>query len=97
MDTDKGRTEDLLVRILSKVEQIDKLVHEIKENFIKLSKKIASHLASIKELENQMGQISARLDAKPKSDSTVAKPQIFKPMVKLWQCVQGIKIQKRST
>lgn len=48
---------------------MDELVCKVNENFVSLSKKVASHSALIKELENQIGLISVHQDIKPKCDS----------------------------
>lgn len=44
------------------------MVHELKEEFISLSKIVVSHSTFMKELEKQMGLISTCLDAKTKID-----------------------------
>lgn len=58
VDPDKFKTEDVLSRILMKVEGMDKMVHEIKSNFSQLTQIMVSYFASIKQLVSQLKQIS---------------------------------------
>ncbi|KAF3671807.1 hypothetical protein FXO38_06418 [Capsicum annuum] len=62
--------EDLLAKILNEVEGMEKIVGELKEDFISLSRMVVSHLISIKELGNQMDLVVTLLDAKPNGKST---------------------------
>lgn len=59
-------TKDMLTQILNKIEAFDKVLKEIKSNFSQLSQIVTSHLASIKHLETQLGNISSHLNQRPK-------------------------------
>ncbi|WMV13810.1 hypothetical protein MTR67_007195 [Solanum verrucosum] len=57
--------DDLLSRIINKVEGSDEVLKEMKEDFSSLNKKVNSHSDSIKQLEFQISQLSAQLESKP--------------------------------
>lgn len=70
--------EDMLIRILNKVETLDKVLKEMKLDFSQLSQTVMSHSASIKHLETQLGDILACLNQWPKGGSpsdTMANPK----------------------
>ncbi|XP_060201978.1 uncharacterized protein LOC132630418 [Lycium barbarum] len=70
--------EDMLSRILKKVESIDSFCKETRDEMKSLGKVVGSHLNSIKQLESQRGQISATLNQRQKGTlpgDTVPNPK----------------------
>lgn len=68
----------MLALILNKVEGTNKVIKELKSDFSLLNKTMTSHLASIKQLETQLGNISAHLNQRQKGDlptNTVVNPK----------------------
>ena len=56
--------DDLLSRILDKVEGLDDLLKGMKANFLSLNNKVNSHADAIKTLEGQLSLLSAHLKQK---------------------------------
>lgn len=67
VDHKKFIAEDVLARILLRVEGADKMVWKFKGQFSQINQMVASHSDSIIKLETQIGKISTTLDARPKS------------------------------
>ncbi|WMV47327.1 hypothetical protein MTR67_040712 [Solanum verrucosum] len=57
-----NRTKEMLTRIFNKVEQFDKVLKDLKNDFYTLTQMVASHSMSIEKLETQMFQISTHLN-----------------------------------
>uniref|UniRef100_M1DUX8 Integrase core domain containing protein n=1 Tax=Solanum tuberosum TaxID=4113 RepID=M1DUX8_SOLTU len=74
-DSEGSRSEDMLSRILNKVEGLDKILKEMKEDVSTLSQTVTSHSVSIKQLETQMGHISSHLNSRQQGG----------PLVILWR------------
>lgn len=56
----------MIPRILKGVEGSGKMLRKMKRNFLQLSKMVTSYLASIKQINNQLGQISSHLNTRKK-------------------------------
>ncbi|WMV41206.1 hypothetical protein MTR67_034591 [Solanum verrucosum] len=58
------RVEELLSRILEKIQGSDDMHREMKADFLSLNNKVNSHADAIKQLECQMSQLSTQLEHK---------------------------------
>ncbi|WMV33439.1 hypothetical protein MTR67_026824 [Solanum verrucosum] len=73
-----SKMEDMLVRIYNKVEGVDKVLEDLKNNFSTLNQTVISYLVSIKQLETQLGQISTHLNPRQKrtlTSDTIPNPK----------------------
>ncbi|XP_015162309.1 uncharacterized protein [Solanum tuberosum] len=57
-----SKLEDMLAKVLQKVESTDVGVSEMKGDFSSMSQLVDSHTTSIKQIEQQLGQLSASLN-----------------------------------
>jgi len=68
-DSKSGRAENMLLRILNKVERSKFLFNEMKKDVLTLKQMVTSHSVSIKQLETQMGQSFSHLNLNNKGAS----------------------------
>ncbi|XP_059289056.1 uncharacterized protein LOC132042546 [Lycium ferocissimum] len=77
-DPASSKIEDMLSRVLKKVESTDTFCKETRDEVKSMGQVVSSHSTSIKQLESQLGQISAILNQRQKGSlpsDTVANPR----------------------
>ncbi|KAK4724715.1 hypothetical protein R3W88_027494 [Solanum pinnatisectum] len=58
----RSKLEDMLAKVLQKVESTDAVVKEMKGDFSSMIQLVDSHTTFIKQIEQQLGQLSASLN-----------------------------------
>ncbi|XP_060177802.1 uncharacterized protein LOC132607737, partial [Lycium barbarum] len=77
-DSTSSKIEDMLSKVLRKVESTDTFCKETRDEVKSMGQVVSSHSTSIKQLESQLGQISAILNQRQKGSlpsDTVANPR----------------------
>ncbi|XP_060190996.1 uncharacterized protein LOC132620349 [Lycium barbarum] len=77
-DSTNSKIEEMLSRVLTKVESTDTFCKETRDEVKSMGQIVSSHSTSIKQLESQLGQISAILNQRQKGSlpsDTVANPR----------------------
>ncbi|XP_049375590.1 uncharacterized protein LOC125840657 [Solanum verrucosum] len=72
-----SKMEEMLAKMLQKVESTDAGIKEMKSNFSSMSQLVDSHTTSIKQLEQQLGQLSVLLN--PRKNGSLPSETIQNP------------------